>query len=137
LKDQGILRIPSPVSAKKATGIAEKSNDLLQRILKKIRVSRDKWPLNVQNATFELNRREIIHLGHTLYEILFGYQPASKTELAFPTVNQAGLALMLTEEWLDKMTCDNGLDKRIFDFMAIREETCQKIQHKSDYSKEL
>jgi hypothetical protein len=29
LKDQGILWIPSPVSAKKATGMAEKSNDLL------------------------------------------------------------------------------------------------------------
>jgi hypothetical protein len=98
LKDQGILWILSPVGAKKATGMAEKSNDLLQRILKKIRVGKDKWPPDVQNATFELNRREIIHLGHTPYEILFGYQPSSKTELAFPTVNRARLALMLTIE---------------------------------------
>jgi transposase InsO family protein len=47
LSEQSILWIPSPVSAKKAIGIAEKSNDLLQCILKKVRIRRTRWPLDV------------------------------------------------------------------------------------------
>jgi hypothetical protein len=108
--------------------MVEKSNDLLQRILKKIRVGKDKWPLDVQNATFELNRREIIYLGHTPYEILFGYQPASKTELAFPTANRAELALLLaTPDWLSKIIDDSNLNDLVFNFMAAREENRQRV----------
>jgi hypothetical protein len=44
---------------------------------------------------------------------------------------------LATPDCLSKIINDSNLSKRIFDFMAIREETRQKIQHKSDYSKEL
>jgi hypothetical protein len=44
---------------------------------------------------------------------------------------------LATPDCLSKIIDDSNLNKRIFDFMAIPEEICQKIQRKSDYSKEL
>jgi hypothetical protein len=41
--------------------------------LKKISTNPHDWPLFVQEAAFELNRRVILHLGFTPYQIYFGF----------------------------------------------------------------
>jgi hypothetical protein len=76
------LWIASPVAAKKATGMVEKANNLIQRVLKKERLG-TKWPLRVQSAAFELNRREVIYLNYSPFKIAFGYQPLSRTDHKF------------------------------------------------------
>ncbi|KAI1004034.1 hypothetical protein K3495_g4176 [Podosphaera aphanis] len=85
LSSQGTLWIPAPSGSKRSTGMVEKANDLLERILKKIS-QREDWPFRVQRSAYELNRREVRSLGFSPYEIMFGYQPSSSSELKIPTL---------------------------------------------------
>ena len=54
LNSFNVLWIPSPVGAKKATGMAEKCNNLLQRVMKKISQGNCQWPLILQESVFEM-----------------------------------------------------------------------------------
>jgi transposase InsO family protein len=85
---KGVLWIPAPVAAKKATGIVEKANDVFQRVLKKSKKSRQKWVFEVQSAAFETNHREIRHLGYSPFEIQYSYQPLSAVDFKFRSFNQ-------------------------------------------------
>ena len=73
LSTMGILWIGAPVGAKRSTGMIEKANDLLERVLKKSAHNPTIWSQYLDVATFDLNCHEIMHLGFLPYEILFGY----------------------------------------------------------------
>ena len=135
-KTQGTIWVPSPVASKKSTGLAEKCNDLLQRILKKITIGVQNWPIEVQPSAFELNRRFIMHLGHTPYEIQWGYQPPSALEINFPTHSR-----LTTVEFLKGKHPLNALDndtmcEAVFSFMVQRIETKAKVKAKSRHIKQ-
>jgi hypothetical protein len=84
LKEHDILWIPSPTGAKKATGMVEKSVDMLQRVLKKVSEGNGDWPIKVQSSAFESNRGENKGLGFTAFETKCGHQPTSYFERRFP-----------------------------------------------------
>jgi hypothetical protein len=44
---------------------------------------------------------------------------------------------LATPDWLSKIIDDSNLNDLVFNFMAAREENRQRVQSKSDYSKEL
>jgi transposase InsO family protein len=50
LWEYGTVWIAAPAAAKKAVGLVEKCNDLLQHILKKISTNPYDWPLFVQES---------------------------------------------------------------------------------------
>jgi hypothetical protein len=56
------------VAAKQATGMVEKVNDILQRILNKTG-ELYLFAERLQKSVLELNRREIIHLDYSPFEI--------------------------------------------------------------------
>ncbi|RKF63300.1 hypothetical protein OnM2_026084 [Erysiphe neolycopersici] len=71
LSQQGVLWMPTPSASKRSTGMVEKANELLERILKV--PHREVWLLRVLRSAYELNRREIRLLGFTPCGIAFGY----------------------------------------------------------------
>ncbi len=85
LRARGVLWIGAPVAAKRSTGMVEKGNDILQRVLKKSTSSYINWPNHLAAAVFETNQREIEHLGYSPHEIFFGFQPAGWLETTFPS----------------------------------------------------
>ncbi|KAI0997594.1 hypothetical protein K3495_g10592 [Podosphaera aphanis] len=80
----GVVWSNSPVAAKKAVGMVEKSVDILQRVLKKISPDLNSWAKNVPVATIEVNGREIPHLLYSPAQILFGFNPIGSMEVKFP-----------------------------------------------------
>ncbi|KAI0992831.1 hypothetical protein K3495_g15353 [Podosphaera aphanis] len=99
LQEQNVVFIPAPSGAKRATGMVEKLNDLLEMILKK-QSHKPNWPLFVNRAAYELNRRVIRHFGFSAYEILFGFQPPSSLERSFPSLNRAQYTAEMAEfDW--------------------------------------
>ncbi|KAI1001566.1 hypothetical protein K3495_g6635 [Podosphaera aphanis] len=62
LKDHKVVFTPAPLGAKRATGMVEKSNNLLEMILKK-QFKKKSWPLHLNRGVYGLNRREIKHFG--------------------------------------------------------------------------
>ncbi|KAI0994590.1 hypothetical protein K3495_g13592 [Podosphaera aphanis] len=89
LKGQGTESISSPVAAKKATGMVEKANDILQITLKLITRDPHCWPWRIQEAVFEGNRRQISYLGYSPFEIRRGYQPISALEQEYRLPKQS------------------------------------------------
>ncbi|KAI6245340.1 hypothetical protein HI914_06754 [Erysiphe necator] len=85
LKDHKVVFTPAPSGAKRATGMVEKSNDLLEMILKN-QFKKKSWPLYLNRGVYELNRRVIKHFGFSPYENLLGYQPLSTLEFKFPSL---------------------------------------------------
>ncbi len=73
IKGRGVLFIPAPIKAKKATSIAEKYNYLLETIIELSLDSKKSWPLITQKVVFKVNRREILYIRHSLFEIKLGY----------------------------------------------------------------
>jgi hypothetical protein len=117
--------------------LAEKCNDLLQRILKKISNGVEAWPLKVQPAAFELNRREIVHLGHTPYEIHFGYQPPSALEVNFPSYSrQATIEFLKHEDTFERLDEDT-MREAVFQFMVKRIDIHTEVNQKSGHTKAL
>jgi hypothetical protein len=137
LKEQGTIWVPSPVASKKATGLAEKCNDLLQRIMKKITEGVENWPLEVQPAAFELNKRFIQHLGHTAYEIRWGYQPASALERDFPTYSRQVMVNFLQSDDPFGQMDDDTMREAVFEFMIKRIDRARKINDRSEHVKDL
>src|SRR6201999_1773787 len=64
----GALWINAPVAAKKTVGMVEKGNELIQRILKKSGPAH-LFHERIHSSAFEMNRREIVHLGYSPFEI--------------------------------------------------------------------
>jgi transposase InsO family protein len=77
-KERGALWITSPVAAKKSTGMVEKVNDILQRILKKTGEPH-LFAERLRKSVLNLNDREILHLHYSPFEIHRGYQPSPRT----------------------------------------------------------
>jgi len=67
----------------------------LQKVLNKTRSRLRKWPIYVQKAAFEVNRKVIIYFGYVFYKILSGFISCSELEIAFPTGSQAAFAKFL------------------------------------------
>jgi RNase H-like domain found in reverse transcriptase/Integrase zinc binding domain/Integrase core domain len=85
LGTNGVMWIPSPVGAKKATGMVEMCNNLLSKVIKKDEDVPENWPFKVQHAAFETNRRIIDYCSFSPFEIRCGYQPPSETETIIPS----------------------------------------------------
>lgn len=97
--------MPAPSASKRSTGMVEKANDLLERILKKV-PHREEWPLRVQRSAYELNRREIRSLGFSPYEIMFRYQSPSSLELKIPILRRSQLHFLLYNTDLNSLDED-------------------------------
>jgi hypothetical protein len=68
----------------------------------------------MQEAAFELNRRVILYLGFTPYQIYFGFQPLSKLEITNPNINR-----IETRVFLAKALVLEELDNEIFDTKVL------------------
>lgn len=91
-ESNGVVWCNSPVAAKKAVGMIEKSVDILQRVLKKMLSKTSEWPEMVPAVTLEVNRREIPHLLYSPSQILFGFNLVSALEIKFPLGERRSLA---------------------------------------------
>lgn len=135
LFEYGIIWIPSPVAAKKATGLSEKCNDLLQRILKKIAVHKHDWPLFIQEAVFELNRRVIPHLGFSPYQIYFGFQPVSKLSIQTPDLDRMEAQAFFAAPEIFAELDESIINNEIVYSMLDRDELRNKASELSDAAK--
>ena len=138
VRQRGMIWSTSPVAAKNATGMVEKTNDLLQRILKK---SGDPqlFHLRLKNSVQELNRHEIVHLGFSPQEIHYGYQPEGSLERSFPGSHHTALSVALQteedcvpigEEW------ENLVLHHIARSMRIREKVREVSGSRKDREKQ-
>ncbi|KAI1006576.1 hypothetical protein K3495_g1640 [Podosphaera aphanis] len=80
----GVVWCTSPVAEEKATGIVEKAVDVLQRALKKRARDPSRWPTALRESTFDVNRRDMMHLRYSPHEILKGFVPDGPLEAKFP-----------------------------------------------------
>ncbi|KAI1005510.1 hypothetical protein K3495_g2709 [Podosphaera aphanis] len=95
-EEAGVVWIPAPVAAKRSVGMVEKANDLLQRVLIKGGDS-STWPLKLAKSTFDLNRREVAHLGFSTFELRRGYLTETTLSSSFPSQSWHSLATKLKE----------------------------------------
>jgi hypothetical protein len=118
--------------------MVEKTNDLLQRILKKSGEPQ-LFYLRVKNSVQELNRHEIIHLGFSPQEIHQGYQPEGSLERSYPGSQRTALSVAvqsekdcvpLGEEW------ENLVLHHIAQTMKIREKVRQASGSRKDREKQ-
>lgn len=138
LKIQGVLYIPAPSAAKRATGMIEKANDLFERVMKGIAVKPD-WPIYVHRAAYEMNRREIKHLGHFPYEILFGYHPPSslELELAISHIKRTKLMLDLQNFDFERLDSEEVMAEAVFHHAAKVEARRSDILRKDDWRRQV
>jgi hypothetical protein len=140
LSNWGVLWIPSPVAAKKATGMVEKVNDLHQRVMRKSKGAKP-WPLCVQPATFELNKREIPSLNYTPFEIHFGWQPPAEANsdprfTTYTHVQARSFLLQPPESVFEALTVDSFASK-VESFLEAREELRSRALYNSNQAKAL
>ncbi|KAI1006688.1 hypothetical protein K3495_g1530 [Podosphaera aphanis] len=132
---EGIMWCNSPVAAKKAAGMVEKSVDLVQRVLKKISDGSRSWAEYVPRAVMGVNRREIPHLLYSPAQILFGFNPVSSLELKLPLQHgealAAGLSGMTEMIDLDEEEHRN----RVVDYVKNRANTQRIALERSDHAK--
>ncbi|RKF60559.1 hypothetical protein OnM2_049059 [Erysiphe neolycopersici] len=136
LKSQEVLYIPAPSAAKRATGMIEKANDLFERVMKGIAVKPD-WPIYVHRAAYEMNRRKIKHLGHSPYEILFGYHPPSSLELAIPHIKRTKLMLDLQNFDFERLDSEEVMAEAVFHHVAKVEARRSDILRKDDWRRQV
>ncbi|CAJ2651875.1 unnamed protein product [Trifolium pratense] len=72
----GTIWCNSPVAAKRAVGMVEKTIDILQRVMKKTIGNPREWSNNIEKATLVINKREIPHPMYSPSQILLGFNPA-------------------------------------------------------------
>lgn len=139
LQDYKVLFIPAPSGAKRATGMVEKSNDLLEIILKK-QSNKSDWPLFVNRGVYELNRREIKNLGFSPFEILLGYQPPSTLEIKFPSIKRSKyISEMADFNWDIIQNIENvqAQDDAVIDHVARMETTRSEAIRKDDWRRKV
>ncbi|KAI0992640.1 hypothetical protein K3495_g15545 [Podosphaera aphanis] len=139
LKDHKVVFTPPPSGAKRATGMVEKSNDLLEMILKK-QSKKKSWPLLLNRGVYELNRREIKHFGFSAYQILFGFQPPSNLELKFPSLNRSKyLSEMVKLDW-HQLQVPEKIEKQkdaVIHHVANLEALRLDIERKDDWRRQV
>jgi transposase InsO family protein len=135
LAEKGVLWIPSPVAAKKSTGMIEKANDIVQRVLKKTREHGDVWPRVLQHAIFECNRREVAHLNYTPFEIHFGYQPLSAIDYRFGQYTLIQARSFLSQPNILQKLSQKEMYQKVSDFMTKRDQIRSQALFNSDRKK--
>lgn len=136
-QSRGVVWCHSPVAAKKAVGMIEKVNDILQRVLKKITPDPSHWPEYVPRAVFEVNKREIAHLHYSPAQIMLGFDPASVLETAFPTADRQSLSAALKSGIELAFPEDDIHSDLVMEFMLKRQEIRKSVHKNSDYHKDL
>ncbi|KAI1003613.1 hypothetical protein K3495_g4595 [Podosphaera aphanis] len=137
LRKNQVIWISAPSGAKKATGIVEKCNDLLQRILKKSEAGK-LWPFELQECVFNMNLRVIDHLGFSPFEIEKGYQPTGILETRLPsTVRTDAIKAVVETNLLTMLEHNSDYHDDVFNFIAKREGKQFKALGKSDWRKML
>ncbi|KAI0997733.1 hypothetical protein K3495_g10457 [Podosphaera aphanis] len=119
-EENGIVWCNSPVAAKKAVGMIEKSVDLIQRVLKKITDGSVDWAEKVPAAVLEVNKREIAHLLYSPAQILFGFNPVSRVELKFPVERHTVLAAGLRNGSLNIYPSIEEHSDKVIDYITNR-----------------
>ncbi|POS81885.1 hypothetical protein EPUL_006527 [Erysiphe pulchra] len=132
LQSQKVLYIPAPSTAKRATGMIEKANNLSERVMKGM-VSKPEWPIYVHRVAYEMNRREIRHLGYSPYEIIFGYNPPSSLEPEVPHMKRSKLLLELQKFDFDNVENDEIMAEAVFHHVAKVEAIKSRIRRKDDW----
>jgi hypothetical protein len=133
---RGITWCTSPVAVKKATGMAEKANDIVQCIIKKHSRDPGKCKAFLGKAFFEMNRREIIYLGYAPSEIFMGFSPEGDVEVVFPSYERESLASYFSEGSNELFPNDNLYADLVIDFILNRERIRRDIQERSDSQKD-
>ena len=72
LHNKGIAWTPSPSGSSKSTGMIERSNGILESVLRKLCNSPGEWDTPLPLSTHNANQRIIQHLGYSPTEILLG-----------------------------------------------------------------
>ena len=75
LHTKGIAWTPSPSGALKSTGMIERSNGILESVLRKSCNNPGEWDIPLPTSAHSANQRIIHHLGHSPTEIFLGIQP--------------------------------------------------------------
>ncbi|KAI1002345.1 hypothetical protein K3495_g5856 [Podosphaera aphanis] len=133
----GVVWCTSPVAGKKATGIVEKAVDVLQRALKKRARDPSRWPTALQKSTFDINRKDMMHLGYSPHEILKGFVPDGPLEAKFPPHRRESLKSSLvydTSKFLPENDEIHG--DMVIDFIIKRDEVRRKALVRSDDNRE-
>ena len=140
---RGVTWVISPSGAKKSTGMVEKANDLFQRILKKSG-SPETFSQRVISSTFELNRREIPHLGYTPFEIQRGFNPDQHLETTFPSSSRAFLQSTLSDQsspnhpfHSDSLANTESWEAAAINHIAHHQHIKADTQNASDHQKQL
>ncbi|KAI0996301.1 hypothetical protein K3495_g11880, partial [Podosphaera aphanis] len=138
VESHGAIWCNSPVAAKRAVGMVEKTIDVLQRVLKKITADPKQWPNNVERATFELNKREIPHLTYSPSQILFGFKPVGSLETSYPSRRRKHLASAMGADISSVIFEEDQHSDRVVEFCAnrvkLREEALERSNLKKTYS---
>ncbi|CAD6500186.1 BgTH12-04289 [Blumeria graminis f. sp. triticale] len=136
-ESRGVMWCTSPVAAKKATGMVEKAVDILQRALKKNARDPSRWPTILSKSTFDVNRRDILHLGFSPHEILKGFAPDGNLEAVFPSNHRESLKSLLSTGTPDVFPEDDDVHgDLVIDFILNREETRRTALIRSDSQKD-
>lgn len=75
LRTKGIAWTPSPSGSSKSTGMIERSNGILESVLRKSCNNPGEWDTPLPSSVHNANQRIIHHLGHSPTEILLGIKP--------------------------------------------------------------
>jgi hypothetical protein len=139
VETQGALWITSPSAAKHATGAIEKTNDIMQRVLKKTGEPH-MFHQRVDKSVQDLNRREIAHLGYSPFEIHRGYNPSGSLEKLYPTGAHEALTRAATEQQTDCIPEGEEHESLVLQHMAklirIQQETSMRSQKQKELKKQ-
>ncbi|POS81989.1 hypothetical protein EPUL_006423, partial [Erysiphe pulchra] len=133
----GTIWCNSPVAAKRAVGMVEKTIDILQRVLKKMTVDPKEWSNNVERATLEVNRREIPHLMHSPSQIFLGFNPSGPLEVNYPTEKRKSLTSALKIDVSSVVLEDDEHSNKVIEFLANRMHVYDEVLERSELRKEM
>ncbi|RKF59802.1 hypothetical protein OnM2_057042 [Erysiphe neolycopersici] len=132
----GTLWNNSPVAAKRAVGMIEKSVDILQRVLKKITPDQKLWPERLSKATLEVNKREIAHLAYSPSEIFLGFNPSGPLEIKYKTDRRQSLGEVMKGNLGNVLPEDDEHADYVINFIAKRIDDRKLILGRSNYYKD-
>ncbi|POS82777.1 hypothetical protein EPUL_005459 [Erysiphe pulchra] len=132
LQSQEVLYTPAPSAAKRATGMVEKAIFLFERVMKGV-AFKPNWPIYVHRPAYDMNRREIKHLGSSPYEILFGYHPPSSLELAIPHMRRSKLILDMQKFDFGEADSKEVMEEAVFHHVARVEARKSETLRKKDW----
>ncbi|RKF58307.1 putative eka-like protein [Golovinomyces cichoracearum] len=92
LKTFGTIHIAAPVASHRSVGMAEKAEDLFQRVLKK---GYGYWQFGFSMVVKALNSRVIDKVGYSPHEIFFGFPPGQVMDKFPPTINKLEIQSLL------------------------------------------